>query len=531
MGGLTQTHTVVEDYIYPAYAASYEGRLEVYWAWVIVLDSDDWLFIIVIAPQTDYTADFGTETVGRFLGSLEVDGQPILKSAQPTPNATPTQSAVISTTPQAGLQETLIAPVNNETLTRLPLELGTALLERFDNNDNDWRFANLIGGQLIIAADSLDSLRWSFPYPYLDGLPAYYAQVEFQMLSNTDYYQIGMAFRIQDSSNFYLATVYYYGAFVVEKAKDGAYTTLIGPISDPSIKVGQNETNTIGVLVIGDYIEIYLNGTLIDAIWDEDSFIGDARPAVYTYSDANTPATAAFDDYALLPLTINGNPLVVNNYRTVIGRALSGGVDILAGPNQRNNVVASLEDGQLFAALARSSDNRLIYGYARGATGWVPTEQLEFTRAGNSTSVEVLPILDTTAQGIAVQAWPVVWPDESNATTVSPATPTASPDVTLAYGQTVTAEIPDYAEVTWTFAGTAGDVITLGADAGDNTTLDLNITLLDSDLQAVTFDDDSGPGLNPLFEGVTLPTTGVYTVQVMNTRGSGAFTLTLQKTN
>ncbi|MBI5958631.1 MAG: protein kinase [Chloroflexi bacterium] len=520
--GITSgAHQTLNDYIYTAYAASSESSFSVTWAWVIVIGPDDWLFIHVSTPPTEYTDTFGTDVVGRFLGSIEVDGVPILLGSQPIASATPTQGPVPPT-----------AAANTEVLSTLPLDLGTAVLDRFDDNTNDWRFANLVGGQLIIASDSVDSLRWSFPFPYLTGSPAYYAQVDGQILSTTDYYQIGMAFRVVDGNNFYLATVYFNQTFVVEQVIDGTYTTIIGPISDPSIKVGQNQVNTVGVLVIGDYIEIYLNGTLIDSFRDEHNLGGGARPGVYTYVDANSPATAAFDDYAYVPLTISGNPELVNNYLTVMGKAGSGGANVLVNPIIGAESLVALDEGQWFAALARSSDNQYLYGYARGATGWVAAERIiDVSRAGTPVTLDLLPVLANTAAGIKVQAWPVVWPDESDTTTIFSPTPTPLVAVTLAYGQTVSGDIDEFGELSWTFSGAAGDVITVAADAGDNAVLDLNLTLLAPDSSSVGFDDDSGPGLNPLVEGITLPANGVYTVQLLSGRSSGAITVTLTKTN
>ena len=95
-------------------------------------------------------------------------------------------------------------------------------------------------------------------------------------------------------------------------------------------------------------------------------------------------------------------------------------------------------------------------------------------------------------------------------------------------GDTVTATLAPGAEDGWTFAGRAGQVVTIWIVAEDNS-FDPVLTLLDSAGSEIAFDDDSGPGLNSRIEGVTLPATDSYTIRVRSFSGSGSgpYTLTL----
>ncbi|MCZ7540160.1 MAG: pre-peptidase C-terminal domain-containing protein [Anaerolineae bacterium] len=94
-------------------------------------------------------------------------------------------------------------------------------------------------------------------------------------------------------------------------------------------------------------------------------------------------------------------------------------------------------------------------------------------------------------------------------------------DVAIAAGQTITV----------TFAGNAGDQVTVAADAGANAALDTALRLLGPDGTVIAEDDDSGPGLNPLLTNVALPASGQYTIEIIQYRGEGTVTLRLDKAN
>jgi hypothetical protein len=407
-------------------------------------------------------------------------------------------------------------------LSQLPIQLGTPVLDRFDDNSNDWRFANIVDGQLVMETPELDFLRWSFPFNLLEGDAAYYAQVVGQLTSNTDHYQYGMAFRVVDGNNFYYFAITHEGQYLLYNFTDAGLTELISPTASDLVHLGQNVPNTFGVLVIGDYFEVYLNGQFVGAARDSTHKTGGARVASYTYKDSSTPITAAFDDYAYLPLTITGDPVLDDQRVAAVATAQTGGASILALPQSGAASLGSLAESQLFAALARTQDNQYLYGYARGATGWVASGSVTLTRDGAPSDIDTLPILDASASGEVVKAWPVVWPDQSSS---------GSSGTTLAYGSSSSVTLPDQGSAQLAFSGATGDIVSIATDAGQNTALDTRLTLFGLDGTTLAEDDDSGPGVNALIDHFTLPASGVFTVQVDAVSGSGAVMVTLTKDN
>ncbi len=516
-----------EEFAFPARLMDIrEGGMHL-WTWLVELAADDWLHIIALAPIGEFDLPFGEDVLLPMVRSLQVDGRPLVSPPAPTPAPTDTPAAQ---TP---------APENALVLSGVPLQPGQAVLDTFDTNENDWRFANLIDGQLVMEAQSLDSLRWAFPYPLLQGDPAFYAEVTAELVSDTNYYEYGLAFRVVDDENFYYFAVDHRQQVALFKITGGDVEEPIAPVIDSAVRVGRNRPHTFGVLVIGDYIEVYLNGQLKGVLVDGTHTQGGARPMSYTYVDSNTPASVAFDNYAYLPLSIAGNPLLTERRTAIIGTVQPDLINILLSGSGGARALDALIGGQPFVALARTPDNQYVFGYARGVTGWVPAAALALMRGGVPAPVTTLPMLDAAAEGSTVQPWPVTWPGPAAptpaptpATVVTPTHPFAEPGSgVIAYGQT--AEIPIAAgeTVTWAFEGNAGDQVTLSADAGANAALDTALRLLGPDGTLIAEDDDSGPGLNPLLAGVALPAAGQYTIEIVHFRGEGTVTLRLDKTN
>jgi uncharacterized protein YraI/predicted Ser/Thr protein kinase len=512
-------HQVDNSFAYPANKLDLRESGVHSWVWLIELSDSDWLIIVVTAPMGDYDQAFGDQVLSRMVRSIEVDGKSLVSA--PTPTPTPSPETTTAPPPTPAVTATPV-PANTQVLSQLPIQLGTPILDRFDDNSNDWRFANIVDGKLVMESPQLDYLRWSFPFNLLEGDPAYYAQVVGELTSNTDYYQYGMAFRVVDGNNFYYFAITHEGQYLLYNFTDAGLTELISPTTSDLVHVGQNVPNTFGVLVIGDYFEVYLNGELVGAVRDSTHKTGGARVASYTYKDSNTPITAAFDDYAYLPLTITGDPEVTDQRVAAVATALTGGANILALPPSGAQTLASLAEGQLFAALARTQDNQYLYGYARGATGWVASSSVALARDGAPSNVDTLPILDASASGEAVKAWPVVWPDQSTS---------GSSGTTLAYGSPLEVELPDQSRAQLIFSGATGDVVSIATDAGQNTALDTRLTLFGPDGTKLAEDDDSGPGVNALIDHFTLPGGGTFTVQVDAVSGSGTVTVTLTKNN
>ncbi len=99
----------------------------------------------------------------------------------------------------------------------------------------------------------------------------------------------------------------------------------------------------------------------------------------------------------------------------------------------------------------------------------------------------------------------------------------------IAPNQTVFGAIDKPGDVDdWTFAGVEGDIVTVAAIALDEE-FDVALELLTEAGMIVAFDDDSGGDLNPLIDGVALPSTGEFTIRMrsFDETGTGRYRLEL----
>jgi hypothetical protein len=97
----------------------------------------------------------------------------------------------------------------------------------------------------------------------------------------------------------------------------------------------------------------------------------------------------------------------------------------------------------------------------------------------------------------------------------------------LSYGDTVQGTLEQGISDDWTFEGTAGDMVTINAIAGDAVQMDMFLTLTSPDGATVIEDDDGGEGLNAAIIDYELPADGQYTIRVSSVAGPGDYTLTL----
>ncbi|WP_119065147.1 PPC domain-containing protein [Aggregatilinea lenta] len=101
----------------------------------------------------------------------------------------------------------------------------------------------------------------------------------------------------------------------------------------------------------------------------------------------------------------------------------------------------------------------------------------------------------------------------------------------IAYGEAMTETLEDTTPVEWVFDGSAGDVVTVSAVAGDEVSMDMFVEMVGPDGTIVAEDDDSGDGLNALIENFELPEDGTYALRVSSVSGPGDYTLTLTTPN
>jgi hypothetical protein len=325
LGVVRNTHSQVEGFVYPTYTVNGPTSSHNNWAWVIVVAPDDWIYITLYAPKLDgFDVEFEQNIVSRMIGSLQVDGQPLAISTE----------------------------INTVHLQELPMQLNTPVLDRFDDNTNQWQFAEVVGGELILESPEVNYIRWSYPDPYIEGAPAFYGQMKGKLVSTTNFYQIGLVFRVFDGSNFYYFTVDHLQQVLIFKMVDGEWIELAPLAGNPSVQVGPDQANTFGVLVLGDYFEFYLNGELVGAVVDRSFKAGGPRPTTFTYEESDNVVVAAFDDFAYLPLEITGLPSLVENATLPLGTARLSGAIIRAGADDTSAQIGELSLGQMVVALA-----------------------------------------------------------------------------------------------------------------------------------------------------------------------------------
>jgi hypothetical protein len=97
----------------------------------------------------------------------------------------------------------------------------------------------------------------------------------------------------------------------------------------------------------------------------------------------------------------------------------------------------------------------------------------------------------------------------------------------IAYGETLQGTIPEGDVDSWTFTGTAGDIVTIRANASDIEQMDMFLELYGPDEEFLIEDDDSGGDFNAAIIDFTLPLDGQYLIQVDSVAAPGNYTLSL----
>jgi len=488
----------VNNFAYPAYQIDEVAADSHTWIWLIEVSSDDWLAVVALAPAGEYDDEFASDVLDRMLNSLRIDGAPLVVSDNP------------------------------DLLNTIPVELGTPVLDRFDDNTNDWRFGSVVNGQVILEAPEFDRVFWTFPATIEEGGPAYYFQVTGELLRVPTAWEYGVVFRVKDESNFYYYVINSSRQYTLFAVTDGTFNELVGPNYSDMIVTDGSARNTLGVLVLGDYIELYVNNQRVNMVVDHSQQTGNIRLAGYTFPDADQTIQVAFDDFAYLPLNVLENETLTTE-RTAAIVNVSGAVDVCELPQADATVLTTVNAGATLAAFGRTPDNQYLMVYGNNTIGWADASGLDLVINGSPAAAEALPAVAPSLSGLLIQVWPVVWPDGT--TTTPPVDATPLPAVSLVYGGTVTGELSGPAtHEDWVFSGMKGDVVTITANAAeDSPNLDILVSLYDETEMILTSDDDSGTGLNALITSYTLPSNGLYTIEVYCMADSGSYAVELTK--
>lgn len=497
---LSGDYESLTGYTYPIHLNDLAGYDTHFWTYLIEVSSSDWAYFIVLAPIGEYDEAFGTTALRHMIDSLVIDGQPIKEAAQP----------------------------ENPPITgNSPVQRGAVVLDRFDDNQNDWLYGELADGSLTLNVTGQDYIGWTYPNAVTDPGAAYYFQVMAHPATVPNSYEYGITYRFAASSSsnqFYYYTVNQRREVSLYVATTDSFTQLFGPIVTNLVHTGPDATNTFGVLVFGDYMELYLNNELLGSVVNSQITSGGVRLVGYTGKNADGPLTVIFDDFALLPLNVTSDATLTSTASAVIGTVSAGSVDIGTTADASATSLYTLRQNDKAVVFGRSQDSSAVYVYASGALGWIDSSAVSLMRGTTPVDLASLSILDAAVQGLEVHLWPVIWPEQAAA---------GDPKTTMAYGQTINGSIE--AATTsgdaYRFRGSAGDIVTISVTGEAGTDFDPNVTLRDSDGTALMFDDDSGPGLNSLIENYELAADGIYSIEVGTVSGAGNFTVTLEMTN
>lgn len=100
----------------------------------------------------------------------------------------------------------------------------------------------------------------------------------------------------------------------------------------------------------------------------------------------------------------------------------------------------------------------------------------------------------------------------------------------LAYGEVGEGSLELGQTAEWTFPGSAGDVISISAEAVNEMQMDTFLELFGPDDSRLAGDDDSGDISNALIESFELPVDGMYRIEVSSIAGQGDYALRLNLT-
>jgi len=158
---------------------------------------------------------------------------------------------------------------------------------------SEGREARYVDGQFEISILEPDTVGWSRAF---DKFGDFAVEVEVRKIAGPNVNAQGIAFRIQDSNNFYAFTVSSTGMYRIVKVADGEWTNLVEWLSSPEVNQG-TETNHLRVVCRGSQLSFYVNGVYLTDIEDTTFARGDIALWAQSYDDV--PVTIRFDNLKL----------------------------------------------------------------------------------------------------------------------------------------------------------------------------------------------------------------------------------------
>jgi hypothetical protein len=204
-----------------------------------------------------------------------------LPQATPTENLTP----VATYTPQGGATQAPTAvPSGDDPRVKLSSPSWTDTMDGSDNwptGDSDYSKIDFSGGAMLFTPLK-STAGWRLTWPKLADS---YIEMSVRSgsCSSNDYY--GIIFRVpelNDPDQGYLLSVSCEGKYALRlwngrEGTSGKMTTLIPWTASDKIVAGADQLNRVGIMMIGDRLLVYLNGSLIKEVKDstfEEGYFG-----------------------------------------------------------------------------------------------------------------------------------------------------------------------------------------------------------------------------------------------------------------
>jgi hypothetical protein len=170
----------------------------------------------------------------------------------------------------------------------------------FSKELGDWntdlgegREAGYVDNQFEISILDPDTIGWSRVYEEFDDFAV---EVEVHKVAGPNVNSQGIAFRVQDSKNFYAFTVSSTGMYRIAKIVDNEWTYPVDWLSSPEVNKGE-EINHLRVVCDGSRLSFYVNGVYLTDI--EDTAFTEGDIALWSQSYDDVPITIRFDNLKL----------------------------------------------------------------------------------------------------------------------------------------------------------------------------------------------------------------------------------------
>jgi hypothetical protein len=226
---------------------------------------------------------------------------------QPDPNQpqpTPTDTVAPPQVPPTPTPTATNTPIPTLSPTDPKQGLGSPSWKKEFNSDKDWNTYNNPGdraeiknGKLYFTMDSPGYSIWTFAAPWIEN---YYLEILATTpaaCSGKDRYGLIVQTPTDKFNEGYLFNVSCSGEARFLLYDGSSNTTLIPWTSNPAIKAGPNQTNTIGIKRDGTQFGIYVNGVLIGQVSD-NTYTGKGKFGVVIDADNTSNFTITFDDAA-----------------------------------------------------------------------------------------------------------------------------------------------------------------------------------------------------------------------------------------